>query len=69
MEAEARACEALGVVFDTILFLTPLARKYYYDSVACAMASSGRTFEAGLAASCPCHFTFVLLQSRVNHVG
>jgi hypothetical protein len=33
VEAEARACEALGGVFDTVLFLTPLARKYYYDSV------------------------------------
>jgi hypothetical protein len=31
-ECEARACEALGGAFDSILSLTDLAGKYYYDS-------------------------------------
>jgi len=44
-ESEARACEALGEVFQATLSLTDLAGKYYYDSVACALAALGRTFE------------------------
>ena len=45
LEAEARTSEALGRVFEEVLLLKDLARKYYTESVSLALAASPRSFE------------------------